>query len=112
MSDLKDQLKQRLVRSRSVHQELIQAAPAPPVPDDGAVNDAPAPVSPANSPGRPRKVKRKITTLYFDEDLDKALELFLLQQYLQSGSKISKSEWIRNLVEESLRKNDAWPRKS
>lgn len=109
MSDLKDQLKQRLVRSRSVHQELIQAAP---VPEDGAGDNASVSPAPVNSPGRPRKVKRKITTLYFDEDLDKALELFLLQQYLQSGSKISKSEWIRNLVEESLRKNDAWPRKS
>lgn len=107
MSDLKGKLQQRLARSRSVHQELIQ-----PREQEAEVSATAEPAEDvAAGPGRPRKVKKKITTLYFDEDLDKALEMFLFQQYIEHGTKTSKSEWIRNLVEDSLRQHSAWPPK-
>ncbi|GMA63377.1 hypothetical protein NZD89_26395 [Alicyclobacillus fastidiosus] len=107
MSDLKEKLQQRLARSRTVHQELIHSSP-----DQEQLVEIPEPVAPSpptTGPGRPRRLKRKVTTLYFDEDLDKALEMFLLRQYLQTGTKTSKSEWIRRLVEVSLKERGAWP---
>ncbi|MFB5190813.1 hypothetical protein [Alicyclobacillus fastidiosus] len=106
MSDLKEKLQQRLARSRTVHQELIHSSP-----DQEQLVEASEPVAVPSptGPGRPRKIKRKVTTLYFDEDLDKALEMFLLRQYLQTGTKTSKSEWIRRLVEISLKEHGAWP---
>ncbi|WAH36712.1 hypothetical protein [Alicyclobacillus dauci] len=110
MSDLKGKLQQRLIRSRSVHQELIQ-----PISDEQGTTAESHPkveANPSPGPGRPRKLKRKVTTLYFDEDLDKALELFLMRQYIETGTKTSKSEWIRRLVETSLRDHNAWPLQS
>ncbi|EPZ44138.1 MULTISPECIES: hypothetical protein [Alicyclobacillus] len=113
MSELKEKLQQRLARSRTVHQELIQPAPAPQPTPEPIIAKAVAPnaieVDSPPRPGRPKKIKRKVTTLYFDEDLDKALEMFLLRQYLQTGTKTSKSEWIRGLVETSLKEHNAWP---
>lgn len=101
---LKDKLQQRLARARSAHQELITPA-SPPVAE--TTTDQSDEFKAGR--GRPKKIKRKVTTLYFDEDLDKALEWYLMQHYIRKNEKISKSEWIRGLVETSLRERGAWP---